>query len=185
MLEQLRATKISRKLGGLQEPLLSGLCHAAQFCRDLQDLDRHGHGAAPPRTGCHEIVFGSQVIVRADRGGGTVPEPTVLIFDDRGECSMDPLARCWAGGLVDRRSYQRVSEPHLRCIEINEFRRDGGRQSINSDACGKQCFAGSHDFVEGRHVVFRGDMQQRPGDIGQIGQAAGKGAFKPRRQWKP
>ena len=91
MLKQLWATKISGELGGLQEPLLSGRCCAAQFCRDLQDLDGHGHGAPPLCTGCHEIMFSSQLIVRADRRGGTMPKSTILILDDRSKRGMNPL----------------------------------------------------------------------------------------------
>jgi hypothetical protein len=90
--------EISRKIRRPAKSLPSCFCRGTQFCRDLQDLDDHRDGDLPPRTGCHEILFGSRFIVRADRRCRTMPKPTILILDDRRERGVNPLA-----GLQGRR----------------------------------------------------------------------------------
>src|SRR5215469_15665590 len=126
MLDQTWAPEIGCKFGGLQESLPSCSCRATQFRRNLQDLDHQGDGTPLPRTGSHEIVFGSQFIVRADRRRRTMPKPAIQIFDDRRERGVNPLARCQVSCLMNRGSYERVSKPYLRCIELDQLSRDGG-----------------------------------------------------------
>ena len=47
---------------------------------------------------------------------------------------MNLLARRKIGGLINRRSYERMSKPRLRRIELDELRRDGGREGVEFDA---------------------------------------------------
>jgi hypothetical protein len=114
-----------------------------------------------------------------------MPKPAILILDDRRERGVNPLARCKVSDLMNRGSYERVSKPRLRYIELNQLGRNGGREGINSNTSTEQHFAGPHDLVRGRPIVCRGDGQERARGVGKLGQAAAKGAFKPLRQRKP
>src|SRR5215467_6040778 len=121
MVKQFWAPEINRKSGRLKKPVPSGLRRATQLGRDLQDLDDHGDGAPPLRTGCHEIVFGGQFVVRADCRCRPMPKLTILILDDRRERGVNPLPRCKASDLMNRGSYERVSKPRLGCIKLDQL----------------------------------------------------------------
>src|SRR5262249_34949643 len=123
MVKQFWAPEINRKSGRLKKSVPSGLRRATQPDRDLQNLDDHGDGAPPLRTPCHEIVFDSQFIVRADRRCRTMPKPTILILDNSRERGVNPLARCKVACLVNCRSYERVSKPRLGCTELDQLGR--------------------------------------------------------------
>jgi hypothetical protein len=87
----------------------------------VKDVNDHGDGTPPPRSNCHEIVLGSEFIVRADCCCCTMKKPTILVLDDRRERGMNLVAHCKLGGMMNRRSHERVSKPHFGCIEIDRL----------------------------------------------------------------
>ena len=79
----------------------------------FQRGSRHSHGAPTPGDRSVRVQRCGDLLVVTDGGHRAMPEPTLGISDNLGECAVHLQHPYRGRGLPDRRANQRVAEPQL------------------------------------------------------------------------
>ena len=152
----------------------------AQLRGPLERGDRDRQRAAPPRApgGLLQLV-GDLFMGTADQRRAMPDAAVRLCPQYLGKRLVHAAALQQARALAHRRPDQRVAEAHAVEVEIDDRGLGGRFEQLKPQRCPGQHAGRVDDIAEPPVVAVRGDQQEQPGRLRQIGYAGREGPLEP------